>query len=257
MFTDLRYSLRALAKRPTFTLVTVVVLGLAVGVNTAVFSLINFLLMRPLSARAPDELAFVYRSNDRVTFPYSWYQDLQRKTDAFSAITARSGDTGRLRLGDEVVPLQGEAVTANYFDVLGVAPRLGRGFQAAEETPAATPAVVISEALWKSQFTGDPNVVGRILRIDTASPFSSRYTTWKDYTIVGVMPAAFTGAGNPWQPAQYWVLLGHRAEDYRAARGERATPLANWPVVPIGRLKPGVTLMEARASVEAAARDIL
>jgi putative ABC transport system permease protein len=257
MLADLRYSLRALTKRPSFVVVTVLVLGLAVGVNTAVFSLIHFLLMRPLPVAAPDELAFVYHSNERSAIGYASYLELQRQTDAFTALAARIGDSGRLRVGDDIVPLQGEAVTANYFDVLGVAPRLGRGFQAAEDSPAATPAVVISEALWKSQFTGDPNVVGRILLIDTASPFSSRYTTWKDYTIIGVMPAAFTGAGNPWQPAQYWVLLVQRAEDYRAARGERATPLANWPVVPIGRLKPGVTLMEARASVEAAARDIL
>jgi putative ABC transport system permease protein len=257
MFIDLRYSLRALAKRPTFTLVTVVVLGLAVGVNTAVFSLINFLLMRPLPVHAPDELAFVYHSNERRAIGYAAYQDLQQKTDAFSAIAARSGDGGRLRAGDEVMPLQGEAVTANYFDVLGVAPRLGRTFQSAEETPAATPVTIISEALWKAQFAGDPQVVGRRLRIDTASVFSSRYTTWKDYTIVGVMPAAFTGTGNPWQPSQYWVLVAQRAEDYRAVHGERATPLASWAVVPIGRLKPGVTLARARATVEAAGRDIL
>src|SRR5436190_3109098 len=123
MLADLRYSLRALARRPLFTIVTVLVLGLAVGVNTAVFSLINSLLMRPLPVRAPDELAFVYHSNGRWSFAYSWYQELQQKTDAFSAMAARSGDAGRLRLGDDVVPLSGEAVTANYFDVLGVAPR--------------------------------------------------------------------------------------------------------------------------------------
>src|SRR5687768_9778023 len=147
MLADFRYSLRALAKRPSFTIVTVLVLGLAVGVNTAVFSLINFLLMRPLPVRAPDELAFVYHSNQRTSLGYSAYVELQRRTDAFTALAARSGDTGRLRLGDDVVPLYGEAVSANYFDMLGVSPRLGRGFQSAEETPAATPVAVISEVL--------------------------------------------------------------------------------------------------------------
>jgi predicted permease len=257
MFADLRYSLRALAKRPSFTIVTVLVLGLAVGVNTAVFSLINSLLLRPLPVHAPDELAFVYHSNERMSLGYSSYLELPRQTDAFRALAARTGDNGRLRLGDDVVPLYGEAVSANYFDVLGVAPKLGRGFQGAEETPAAPPVAVISEALWTSQFASDPQVVGRTLRIDTASMFSTRYTSWKDYTIVGVMPAAFTGTGNPWQQAQYWVLVVQRAEDYRAARGERGPTLANTPVVPIGRLKPGVTLAQARASVEAAGRDIL
>ena len=257
MLQDVRYSLRAFAKHSSFAYATVLVLGLAVGVNTAIFSLINSLLLRPLPAAAPDELAFVYHSDERKVLGYSSYLDLQRQADAFTALAARRGDTGRLRLGDDVVPLQGEAVTANYFDVLGVAPRLGRGFRGAEETPAATPVAVISEALWKAQFASDPRIVGRPLRIDTASQFSTRYTTWKDYTVVGVMPAAFTGVGNPWQPSQYWVLLVQRAEDYRAARGDRATPLGNTPVVPVGRLKPGVTLAQARASVEAAGRDIL
>jgi putative ABC transport system permease protein len=256
MLQDLRYSLRALAKRASFTIVTVLVLGLAVGVNTAVFSLINGFLLQPLPVRAPGELGFVYYSNERAGgITYSSYQQLQQKTDAFSVIGARSGDTGRLRIGNEVVPLHGEAVSANYFDLLGVTPRIGRGFQTAEETPASAPVAVISEGLWKSQFAADPEIAGRALRIDTPSMFSTRYTAWKDYTIVGVMPAAFTGTGNPWQPAQYWVLLVQRAVDYRAAR-EQDT-LANRSVVPIGRLKPGVTFPQAGASVDAAGRDIL
>ncbi|HYT68607.1 MAG TPA: ABC transporter permease, partial [Vicinamibacterales bacterium] len=256
MLQDLRYSLRAMAKRPWFGVAIILVLGLAVGVNTAVFSLINAFLLSPLRVRAPDELAFVYHSNDRVGgVTYSAFLELQQRVDAFSGLAARSGDTGRLRRGDDVVPLYGEAVSANYFDVLGVAPKIGRAFSANDESPASTPVALISEALWKSQFAADAAIAGKLLRIDTASLYAGRYTRWKDYTIVGVMPASFAGTGNPWQSARYWVLLTQRAVDYQALR-ERDT-LANRAVVPIGRLKPGVPLAQARASVEAAGRDIL
>jgi putative ABC transport system permease protein len=257
MLADFRYSLRALAKRPSFALVGILVLALAVGVNTAVFSLINALLLRPLPVRDADELAFVYHSNERAAIGYSQYQELQRETDVFIGLAARSGDACRLRNGNEVVPLQGEAVSANYFELLGVAPRLGRDFQRAEESAASTPVAVISETLWKSQFAGDPDILGRTLRIDAASLYSTRYATWTDYTIVGVMPATFTGTGNPWQPSEYWTLVAQRVADYRAMRGERAWTLANWPVVPIGRLRPGVTIAQARASIDAAGRAIL
>jgi putative ABC transport system permease protein len=256
MFDDLRYSLRALAKHPSFAITGVLVLGLAVGVNTAVFSLINALLLRPLPVRAPDELAFVYHSNERMSVSYSQYQDLQQESDVFTGLAARSGDAGRRRNGDDVVPLEGEAVSANYFDVLGVAPRVGRGFQSVEESLASTPVVVISEGLWKSQFAADPTILGRTLRLDAGSLSSTRYGTWTDYTIVGVMPATFTGTGNPWQPAQFWTLLVQRVAAYRAVSGEMER-LRYWPVVPIGRLAPGVTLAQARASVDAAARNIL
>jgi putative ABC transport system permease protein len=258
MLQDFRYSLRALAKHPSFALVAILVLGLAVGVNTAVFSLINSLLLRPLAVRAPDELGFMYHSNQRVLgISYASYQLLLQKTDVFSAIAAKGGDSGRLRRGNEVVPLQGEVVSANYFDVLGVAPRIGRRFDPKEESVSSAPVAIISEALWRSQFETDPNVVGRLLSIDSPE-FSSRYSSWKDYTIVGVMPASFTGTGSPWQPSQYWLLVAQRAFDsvLRDAPG-RPHPLLTRGVVPIGRRKAGVTIEQARAAVDVAGREII
>ncbi len=256
MLQDLRYSVRALAKRPSFAAGTVLVLGLAVGVNTAVFSLINALLLQPLPVRAPEELAFVYHSDERGYIPYEWYRGLAQIPDVFTALAARGGDVGRLRLGLDVIPLQGESVTPNYFEVLGVAPRVGRAFEAAEASPAASPVTVISDALWKSHFAGDPQILGRSLRIDVGSLYGTRYATWHDYTIVGVMPPGFTGTGNPWQPADYWVLLEQRFADIRAARGDHEK-LQYRQASPIGRLKPGVSLAQARSTVEAAAGDIV
>src|SRR4051812_48024657 len=264
MLADFRYSLRTLRKRPSFTAATILVLALAVGVNTAVFSLIDALLLQPLPVPDSRDLAFIYHSDDRRgLIPHDAYQQLGRKVDVFSAIAARSGDSARLRAASDPVPLQGEAVTSNYFDVLGVKARVGRTFDAAEVSLAAGPVAIISEGLWKSQFAGDPAIVGRILRIDAGASVTGRYGAAHDYTIVGVMPASFSGTGNPWQPAQYWVLLAQRVEDYRADRDRRGYPpgpanaLLEWPVTPIGRLRPGVSFERAAAAVDAAAHDIL
>src|SRR5436190_16345273 len=105
MLADLRYSLRALRKRPSFAAGTILVLALAVGVNTAVFSLINALLLQPLPVRAPGELAFIYHSDERNYTPYEWYRGLAQIPGVFTALAARGADVGRLRIGLDVIPL--------------------------------------------------------------------------------------------------------------------------------------------------------
>jgi putative ABC transport system permease protein len=256
MLHDLRFAIRALLKRPSFAAGTIFVLALAVGVNTAVFSLVNALLLRPLPVPAADRLAFAYHSEERRSIGFAAYRELREKVDVFDGMAARSGDSARLRSGADVVLLQGEAVTAGYFEVLGVAPRIGRSFEPRDDSAGASPVAIIGEGLWKAQFAADPEIVGRTLRIDAVTQISGRYAAWRDYTIVGVMAGSFAGTGNPWQPAQYWVPIEQRAVDLRAARGERER-LDDRPVVPIGRLKPGVTFAQARAAVDAAGRAIL
>jgi predicted permease len=257
MLQDVRYSLRALAKQPSFAGAAILVLGLAVGVNTAVFSLINSLLLRPLPVRAPHELGFVYYSDERVAgISYSAYLELVEKTDAFSGLAARAGDIARLKVGDELVTLYGEMVSQNYFDVLGVQPRMGRAFDAGDGSLAATPLAVISETVWRTQFASDPDILGRPLRIESPA-FMGRYMGSKEYTIVGVMPAEFRGTGNPWQPATYWVLLPQRALERASYDPRRIDPVGRAPAMPIGRLKPGVSFSQARGSVDAAGRDII
>jgi putative ABC transport system permease protein len=256
MLQDLRYTLRSIAKRPSFAIGTMLVLGLAVGVNTAVFSLINALLLRPLPVPNPDRLAFIYHSDERRSIPYEWYRGLLGVPDVFSGLAARANDAGRLRVGLDVIPLQGEVVTPDYFDVLEVSPLMGRVFSASENSAAASPVAIISAGLWKAHYAADPNVLGRVLRIDASGGYVGSYGRWRDYTIVGVMPEAFTGAGNPWQPADYWVLIEQRAADIRESRYDpRARARENVlyrPAWPIGRLAPGVSLQQARAAVESA-----
>jgi predicted permease len=252
MFDDLRYSIRALAKHPSFLVAGVVVLGLAVGVNTAVFSLINALLLRPLPVHAPQELGFVYLTKGNPSIPYSWYRELQQKTDTFSGIAARREDAAKLRLRDDAIPIQGESVSANYFDVLGVTARLGRTFLPEDEAPGSTPAIILSDAFWRSQFDADSRAVGRIVSL-TGSAGVAWYTEGRSYTVIGVAPPTFTGTSSPWQPAQYWVLLRQRALDY----SPRDRDVAKHSVLPIARLAPGVRFAQARAAVEAAGRDII
>jgi putative ABC transport system permease protein len=258
MFADLRYSIRSLAKQPSFVAAAVLVLGLAVGVNTAVFSLINSLLLRPLAVRAPHELGFVYPTDERGrSVSYEAFLNLRESLDVFAGLAARARDAAGLRAGNDLVPLVGESVTANYFDVLGVAPRIGRTFESGEESAGATPVAIISEAVWRSRFGADAAIVGRTLRITGPSVYSGRYSASRDYTIVGVMGSPFRGTGSAWQPADYWVLLPQRYEDHRAARPNRASSLSDWPVVPIGRLRDGVTFAQAQAAVNTAGRDII
>jgi putative ABC transport system permease protein len=260
MLHDLRYAWRALVKRPSFAAGTILVLSLAVGVNTAVFSIVNAVLLRPLPVPNADRLAFVYAhstSSRQSNIWYGAYRDLRQKVDVFGAMAATTTDIGRLRQGTDVIPLQGEAVTAGYFELLGVAPKIGRTIQADDDRPSAAPVALISEALWKAQFAGDAKILGRTLRIDAGVLYSSQYAdTWRDYTIVGVMPASFPGTGNPWQPAQYWVPIEARSIDRRAAPGGGG-PLEGRSVVAIGRLEPGATIGQAAAAVDVAGRDIL
>ena len=258
MLQDLRYTLRAIAKRPSFAIGTMLVLGLAVGVNTAVFSLLNLLLLRPLPVHAPGR-ARVHLSQRRdapsglVTARIATCAAARQTCSR--DLAARGGDGGRLRAGARRHPVTGRGGDAELLRRDRGRCRRSAGRSRDDENSAgASPVAVISDALWKSHFASDPNVLGRTLRIDADSPSSGTYSAWKDYTIVGVMPPSFTGTGNAWQPARYWVLIEPRFADVRAAWRMR---LDQRPVVPIGRLKPGVTLAQARSAVEAAASDIL
>src|SRR5215471_5297882 len=118
MLHDLRYTVRALAKRPSFALGSILVLALAIGVNTAVFSLVNALLLRPLPVPNAERLGFVYHSSERLSIPFYAYRWLRDGVDVFDAMAAKASDTARLRTGAEVMPIQGEAVTPGYFELL-------------------------------------------------------------------------------------------------------------------------------------------
>ncbi len=244
MWQDIRHGLRMLWRTPAFTSLAVFVLALGIGVNTAIFSLVHAVLLRPPAVRAPQELRYVYQRAPRVAgYAYREFLTL-RETDLFSAITAVTGETAKIGEGAAARIILGESVSANYFDLLGVPIARGRSFQPAiDEAPGSAPAVVISHALWSREFQADPNVLGqtmtltrRIVPPEDQSPV---------YTIVGVAAEGFTGVSSPWTPTDYWVPLVQRAVDYRRPIGSglpyRAVTLEDAAVgIAIGRVAAGV-----------------
>jgi predicted permease len=250
---DLLYSWRTLRRTPAFTTLAVLVLALGIGINTAVFTLVNVLIFRPLPVSQPDELAFIYTPQDfHVAIPlYRDYLEFQQSQDVFTGVLARGGDRTRIIRGAESQMVFGEIVSANYFDVLGVKAKLGRTFSNEEGTSAASaPVVVISASLWRSMFSSDPGVLGRTVDVEIGRTGASAYNPTKKYTIIGVMPPGFSGLSASWEPADYWVPLVQRAPDRYVdvpltTPGRPADPIANAPISMVGRLRPDATFPDA------------
>ena len=193
---DVKYALRGLVAQRGFALVALASLAVGIGLNSAMFSVVNAVLLRPLPVSDPARLVHIYTTSDvpESTFSVPDLRDLQRHTSAFSGIAGHSLMFANASRDGASQLLLGEVVTANYFDVLGVRAALGRGFDASEDaSEGANRVVVLADGLWRRQFAADPAVLGRPLRIRGL-----------DYTIVGVMPKSFTGM-TPGLMAELWV----------------------------------------------------
>jgi predicted permease len=229
---DVRFSLATLRRAPAFATMAVLVLGLGIGVNTAIFSLVNAAFFAPIPVERPEELVYVYQflpSRQTVTTSYRDLEFFREHNDVFSGLTAHWARQLSLTIGDEPTMAPGEVVTANYFDVLGVKPILGRAFSSAEDGPSTTQrAIVIGDAFWTRRFARAPAALGAVVRIE-GQPF----------TVVGVMPPGFHGLSDPWAPTDCWVTA---AQIYGDAYRRFGTGI-------IGRLQPGVTLDQARAAI--------
>ena len=227
---DLRYGLWMMLKNPGFTAVTVLTLALGIGANTAIFTVVNAVLLQPLPFHEPEQLVRVARSSaeeDRTALSFPDFADIRAQQTVFERMAAwRSGDFTLTGQGDPV-NLSGVVATAELFPLLGVGPQLGRGFTP-EEDRAGNRAVILSHSLWQNRFNSDPNVAGKTVTINSQS-----------YNVAGVMPAEFKF---PIQndPVDLWVSLG--ADPFIAARGR-----LNFSV--IGRLKPDVTAPQAEAAL--------
>lgn len=245
---DLRYAVRSLVKNPGFSLVVIATLALGIGLNTAVFSAVDALLLRPLpGVRDPGELVQLYRTwpggelYGSSSVPH--YRDLRDRTaGVFSGVAAWSFEPMNLSPGGRPQRVMGMMVSANYFAVLGVNAARGRTFSAAEdEGPGAHPVAVLSHAGWQSIFGGDPEVVGRTIVLNGRS-----------YTVVGVAPKEFKGIIPIVSPA-LWVPL-MQLDHIRPGLGERLfeTRGSNFMEV-VARLAPGVTTAIARQRLDALA----
>jgi hypothetical protein len=180
---DLRLALKALRRAPGFTLIAVVTLGLGIGANTSAFSILNALLLRPLPYPESDRLERIYRTtpqDSRGRVAPADYLELQSRTDGYGEIAAYGA--WELSLSEPGRPAElalGLRVSARLFSTLGSEPQLGRAFRADEDIPGNHRVLVISHRLWQNRFAGDPEVVGRALRVDG-----------EHHQVVGVLPAA-------------------------------------------------------------------
>jgi putative ABC transport system permease protein len=229
---DLRSSLRMLRRSPAFSVVAVLVLALGIGVNTALFGIVNAVFFRPLPVHAPEELVYLYQIQANGRPFVTSFRDVEffdgHYEKAFSGVTAHWGGSVIFSADGESDRTWGEFVTASYFDVVGVKPILGRTFRPEEDDVATTGlAVVISHDLWTRRFKNDPAILGKEVRLDD-----------KVFAVVGVMGPQFVGLSDPFRPSRFWVVWAQRDPEYRY-----------FGTGVIGRLRPGVSLDHARAVV--------
>jgi putative ABC transport system permease protein len=236
---DVKFAVRGLLKKPAFTVIAVLTLALGIGANTAIFSVVNAVLLKPLAARNPDRLMTFWHSapakglkhvdlNDALV---AYYRDRTRTFQSLSAF-----ETGQFSItgGGEPEVVPGAIVTFNYFEVLGREPLYGRTFTPQEDTPGNNHVALLSYALWQRRFGANPNVVGQSINLDG-----------EPTTVVGIMPADFDFPNRAEResssgPTQLWVPKGL---DPQASN--------SWNLLAIGRLQPGATPEDAEKEINA------
>ena len=243
---DLRFAVRQLRKSPGFALTTILTLALGIGATTAMFSLINSVLLRPLPFPEPDHLMMIAPLEQSAVKPgipsslsYPDFFDWRSRQHSFDAIASHHHESHTLTGSGTPQELSSETVSADFFRVLGVNPMLGRGFISDDEKKG-TRVVVLSHELWQSTFGGDRSIVGRNITLDQNS-----------YTVVGIMPAGFTfPLLNP-APA-FWTSL---ADDNNDPKEPLTSQRGAMLISAIGRLKPGVTSAQATADLSLIAQN--
>jgi len=236
---DIRLALRGLVGRPGFTLVAVLTLALGIGANTAIFSVVNAVLLRPLAAKDPDRLMTFWHSapakglqhldlNDALV---AYYRD---RTRTFQSLAAYETGNFSITGGGEPEVVPGAIVTFNYFDVLGREPLYGRTFTPQEDTPGNNHVALLSYALWQRRFGGDPNIVGQSINLDD-----------EPTSIVGIMPADFDFP----DPAERANSSGHM--QLWVPKGLDPQNASSYNLLAVGRLQPGATPGDAEKEMTA------
>ncbi len=231
---DIRYGIRGLLKRPGFTVIALITLALGIGANTAIFSVVNAVLLRPLPFQKPEELVIVWEDATFVGFPHNTpapanYVDWKAQNQSFVDMAASHEDSFNLTGDGEPERVSAYTVNANFFPLLGVQPILGRGFLDEEDRPGANKVVVLSYSLWQSRYGGDRNILNRSILLNGDK-----------HTVVGVMPASFQFFA---KDVRLWVPIALDQEDWANRGGHYLTVVA--------RLKPGVSVAQAQADMNA------
>ena len=238
MFEDLRYGVRMLWKSPGVTAVMVITIALGIGVNAALFSVVNGVLLNPLPYPEPDQLITLHQSKPNFAtgaIPYLNFRDWQSQNETFAAMAISRGSSFSLIGTGEAERVDGRWVSADFFSVLGVGPALGRTFTPGEDEPGVAPVAVIGADLWQRKFGAATDVPGKSLTLDD-----------KIYTVVGVLPASF----NLYRGTDVYLPIGQwntpSLQNRNAALGLHG----------IGRLKPGVTLAQAQADLSRVMKNL-
>ena len=248
---DLRYALRTFIKAPGFTAVAILVLAVGIGANSATFTIVNALLLRPVAGQG-EGIVGVFRSEKSKpdsfrAFAYPNYVDVRDKADVFDGLAAHTFSMAGLPAGDTTRRIFVELVSSNYFDTLRVPLAAGRGFRQEEEKPrAAIPVVIVPYATWRAR-NFDPAFVGSTMKINGI-----------DFTVVGVAPREFTGTMALVSP-EAWMPLGMFdivVNDFFKNQGDGLADPKAGTVVVFGRLRPGVTLEAAGARLQTLAQQI-
>jgi predicted permease len=240
MLADLRYAIRMLLKNPLFTLVALATLALGIGANTAIFSVVDAILLRPLPFLDPDRIVMIWGNYSDDTKPtrnvhsFPDFVDLRDQSQSFSGMAAYTRTAGTLSLAGDAQYLEGNAITPEVFDVLGVTPFLGRGFTQEDAKDQGELVIVLSHPFWKRAFGGDPGVIGTQVTLSARS-----------YRVIGVMPA---GWKFPIEDAHidYLVPLQYLVPSALVNRGSHFLSI-------VGRLKSGVTQLQAQTELSAIA----
>ena len=235
---DIRYGIRSMLKRPAFTAVALIALALGIGANTAIFSLVNAVLLQPLPFAEPDQLVWVWgnirNGGNRASVSPPDYLDYRRENHTFEEFAATIPSSLNLTGSGEPERLSASAVTGNYFQALGVMPALGRPFVLENEKSGSDEVVIFSYKFWQTRFGGDPGIIGKTVTLDG-----------KKREVIGVMPQnfGFSRASELWIPINF-----------------DSSPEMKWRKAhfmrPIGKLKAGVTLAQAQADLDVIAKRL-
>ena len=236
---DLRYSVRMLLKKLSFTAIAVLALAIGIGANTAIFSVVNAILLRPLPYKNFERISMIWMDNQKLGVAEDWhsypnYADFKEQNQSYEDMAAFNGRSFNLTGAGDPVRIVGAWTTASLFSVLGVEPMLGQVFTEAEEEPGKDLVVVLSHGLWQRRFGSDPGIVGQPINMNGVNR-----------TVLGVMPASFSF---PDKQTEVWIPLA------LAPQGRQARNLIMFKAV--GRLKPGIKIAQAQQDMGAIAKRL-
>jgi putative ABC transport system permease protein len=243
LINDVRFALRMMRKNVMFTIISVLAFAIGIGANTAIFSVVNATLLRPLPFNDPDRLVLLWGNVLRTKLERRGaslpdYVDWRKQSRSFDDMAAWWDPTFTMYGGEEPERIKGEVVAPSYLSLLGVQPALGRAFRSEEELDfSAPPVALLSYGLWVRRFGGESSIVGKSINLDQ-----------KQYTVIGVLPAGFRGLSDA---AEIWVPLagGQGVKDEIGERGDRWFPV-------LAKLKRGVSLRQAQAEVDTVAKSL-